>query len=129
MYDPYAHASQLGVRVVFGDPGPGRDGIYHHDIATTIIRDTLTDRGKRSTLAHELVHAEYGDTPITDPVWDAKRERRCDLIAARRLIDPGDLARIRGIEDSAEWCRELDVLPWVIETYFGNYPHTKGHVA
>lgn len=123
MYDPYTHAAQLGLRVVWGDPGPGLAGIYHHTQRTAVIRDTMTDRAKRSTLAHEIVHHEYGDPPVFDPVWHAKREKRCDTIAAGRLITPEDLYRVRGIEDTAEWCRELDVLPWVIETYFGRHRH------
>lgn len=123
MYDPLAHAAQLGMRVMWGDPGPGLAGIYYHTTQTAVIREGMNHRAQRSTIAHELVHHEFQDPPVHDPVWHAKRERRCDIIAARRLITPEDLLRVRGIEDIAEWCRELDVLPWVVTTYLERFHH------
>ncbi|WP_443095849.1 ImmA/IrrE family metallo-endopeptidase [Rothia koreensis] len=123
MYNPEDHAHQLGLRVVYGDPGPGRNGIYLHDCLTIIIRATLTTRGKRCTLAHEIVHHEYGDEPTTDPVWHAKRETRRDRIATQRLMKNTDPTITAGITDMAEWCRAYDVLPWVITTHLKEKTH------
>ena len=117
MYNPEDHATRLGVRVVYGDPGSKRNGIYLHNCRTIIIRATLTNRGKRSTLAHEIVHAEFEDEPTLDHVWHAKRERRCNIIAAQRLLQDADPHLTAGVADMAEWCRIYDVLPWVITTY------------
>lgn len=121
MYNPHQHAEALGLRVLHGDPGPGRDGLYIHP-RTIILRAGLTHRAERSVLSHEVVHAEWDDRPTTDPAWHARREARADRIAAHRLI-ADQLHRIQGITDPAEWCRELDVLPWVITTYMRNRRH------
>ncbi|WP_162421388.1 ImmA/IrrE family metallo-endopeptidase [Rothia koreensis] len=117
MYNPFTHAEALGLRVVLKDPGHGDDGWYDHQNRTIWLRPGMTYRAQRSTLAHEIVHHQYGDEPTHDPVWHAKREARCNRIAAHRLlkdVDPNDTA---GITDMAEWCRIYDVLPWVITTH------------
>lgn len=123
MYNPFTHADDIGLHVIYGEPGEGLAGRYDHPTRTAIIRDGMSYRAQRSTLAHEIVHAEHGDQDTHDDVWHAKREKRCDQIAAHRLITPDDLERMRGIEDTAEWCRELDVLPWVVETFLERCPH------
>lgn len=47
---------------------------------------------RRSTLAHELVHLERG---VRDcGLWAAREEASVEAEAARRLVRPGDLARI-----------------------------------
>lgn len=117
-YDPHRHAGRLGLRVEYADLGPHLHGLYLHQDSTVLLRPGMTYRAERSTLAHEIVHHEHGDDLTNDRTWSAKREARCDRIAAHRLIDPLELeAAMRATDDAAEWCRTLDVLPWVITTY------------
>lgn len=117
MYDPFAHAEALHLRILIKDPGNNNDGYYDHRTRTIWLRPGMTYRAQRSTLAHEIIHAQFEDEPTCDPVWHAKRERRCDNIAAQRLLRDADPRHVSGITDLAEWCRIYDVLPWVITTY------------
>lgn len=86
-YDPYQHADQLGLTVHYGNPGTGLLGLYIHRSRAIMLRAGLSARVERCALAHEIVHAEYDDEPTSDGTWSAKREARCDRIAAERLID------------------------------------------
>ena len=63
-----------------------RDGDYHHATRTIRLQEGMTRRLKRSVLAHELVHAHFGDVPSAFGPVNAKMERRADELAARYLI-------------------------------------------
>lgn len=115
-YDPHTHAAALRLRVDYGDPGPGRNGLYTQ--GRIILRPGLTRRVERCVLAHEIVHAEYDDRPTPDPVWHAKREHRADRIAAHRLIHPNDLAQAsRTTTDPGRLALDLDVTAWILQAY------------
>ena len=51
----------------------------------------LPAAAQRSTLAHELVHAERGPTPV-EPVLAAREELAVEKAAARSLINVHDLS-------------------------------------
>lgn len=84
----------------------------------------LDDAGRRSTLAHEIVHLERmrGGRPTGEPVgavagecagWcDRREERLVDAIAARRLIDLDRLVdALRWSRDPREIAADLGVDP------------------
>lgn len=50
----------------------------------------------RSTLAHELGHAAFGDEHTGHDHFDHRQETRADRFAARLLVDPDELEG---------WCR------------------------
>nr|DAT36523.1 MAG TPA: Ribosomal silencing factor during starvation [Caudoviricetes sp.] len=79
-YDPWAHARELGLRVLWGDPGDGLLGLYDHDTRIIVLREGMSQMQSRCVLAHEIVHAEHGDMPLkdADPIWCAQREQRCE---------------------------------------------------
>ena len=67
-----------------------RDGDYHHATRTIRLQEGMARRKKKSTLAHELVHAHFGDVPSMFGPVNAKQERRADELAARFLINFDD---------------------------------------
>ncbi|AKJ72306.1 metallo-protease [Gordonia phage GMA4] len=77
---------------------PGRRAGYWDGGRIIVLDPRLTQAGRRSTLAHELVHVERGLIPI-DPVLLAKEERCVDEIAARQLIT------IDMLVDALRWCQ------------------------
>lgn len=79
----YALAHKLGLTVVTHH-GHAK-GYYHHPSRTISLRDNLTERQLRSTLAHEIGHAVRGDIP-TGTIFDQRAERAADHFAANLLI-------------------------------------------
>lgn len=68
----------------------GKKGYYHHPTRTISLRADLSERAYRSTLAHELAHAYYGDE-ATGVAWvDQRMEARADREAALLLVTPDD---------------------------------------
>ncbi|HWV49299.1 MAG TPA: ImmA/IrrE family metallo-endopeptidase [Microbacterium sp.] len=63
-----------------------RDGEYRHDLNLIRLREGMTLRKERCTLAHELAHAVFADVPSKFGPVNAKQERRADEWAAMRLI-------------------------------------------
>lgn len=61
-------------------------GCYDPDTGIIWIGKGLTQAERRSTLAHELVHAERGDVACLSDWHENKQERRVSEIAARSLI-------------------------------------------
>lgn len=66
------------------------------------------------------MHAEFEDDLGGIPEhWVSKIEKRCDRIAAKRLIVwPQLVDTIKTYDDPATWCAELSVMPWVLENFF-----------
>ena len=60
----------------------GLKGFYLHDLRLISTRRGLTIAEYRSTLAHELAHAHFGDTHSTP-----RNETRADQWAANLLLD------------------------------------------
>lgn len=116
MYNPYQHASELGITVKWAKLDKGVQGFYEHAKNTIWLSVALTFREARCVLAHEIVHAEFEDEKPGGQ--DEKVELRCDKIAASRLIYIPQL--IKAMKDSAnpkDWCAELTVMPWVLEHF------------
>ena len=84
-YHPWRHAESLGVEVVFGDFDDCL-GWWESESRTIFLRRGLSQRQRRSVLAHECEHASHDDKPLLDAVLHARRERATDAVAARRLI-------------------------------------------
>lgn len=61
-------------------------GWWDSDSRTIYLRRGLSQRQRRSVLAHEVEHASHDDKPLLDAVLHARRERATDAAAARRLI-------------------------------------------
>lgn len=93
-YDPWEHASQLDLRIVFRKLPGDLMGVYFHGPSRVIALDSrLTQAERRCTLAHELVHLERGDDGRCASDWhESKQEALVHQIAARRLISAPDLA-------------------------------------
>lgn len=99
-------------------------GFYEPQFNLIVLSSLLTEVQKKSTLAHELGHANFGDHPTTDPRLHEFQERRATYWGAQMLIDtyayaeaeslygshPGALAQALGVT------REL-VVSW--QTYMG----------
>ncbi len=65
---------------------PNFRGLYDVKNHTIWLDERMTPQQRRCTLAHELVHAERGDTALPDPALNALQERLVILRAAKRLI-------------------------------------------
>lgn len=74
----------------------GHKGHYNHRTRTISTRRGMSIRQYRSTLAHELGHAHYGDTPRRG-IYSVRQETRADSYAARLLITP------QAFFDAATW--------------------------
>lgn len=119
-YNPWHHVEELNLHVVWGGTN-GNLGLWDgHKIH---LDETLTAREQTSVLSHEIVHAEFEDEPTLDHVWHARREARCDRIAAERLINPTHLLELATItDDIGIWAIELGVTGWLLEAYLKAHP-------
>lgn len=122
MYNPYQHAYELKVTIRWSKLPPDIRGYYDHATRTIWLREDLTVRVANCVLAHEIVHAEFGDDMDSIPdTWQEKVERRCDKIAAQRLIAyPQLVDAIKLSDDPRVWCAELNIMPWVLENYLAD---------
>ena len=117
--DLHAHARELGVRLRRHTGGP--KGVYHHPSRTISTRRGMSIQQYRSTLAHELGHAHYGDTPRRG-IYSVRQEARADTYAAKLLIAPQaffDAAtwhngHLGGIADELEVTHHL-LLRWIAD--------------
>jgi hypothetical protein len=99
-------------RIKVVDLPTGLMGLWDQSARTLWLDSGLTPAERRSTLAHELVHAERGDVPCGDPVLDARQERRVEHEAARRLLPVAVLAdALRWSDRPSEVAALLDVDP------------------
>lgn len=115
MYDPFQHADQLGLHVEWGNPGQGNLGLWTGN--KIILLHDLNQREARSVLAHEIVHAQY-DPPLIHKYLSPRVETRADRIAAERLIDPTELARLEtAYEDRGQIAYELNVTLDILNAY------------
>ena len=67
---------------------------------TIWLDDRLTPGERRSTLTHERIHAERGDTDCASDWHTAKQERLVRFETARRLIG------FTGLAEALKWCRD-----------------------
>ncbi|WP_066913052.1 ImmA/IrrE family metallo-endopeptidase [Millisia brevis] len=128
VYDPWSHLRRCfpEMRVIVAHPLP--DGQLGGIAGRRIwLHRDLDEAGRRSTLAHEIVHLErmraQRRSPSGRPAsaaagerpegWcDRREERRVDAIAARRLIDLDRLVdALRWSRDRYEIAADLGVDP------------------
>lgn len=110
-------ARQLGVTLTRHNGGV--KGYYNHTTHTISTRRGMSIQQYRSTLAHELGHAHYGDHPTGHGHYDQKQEARADRYAARLLIDP------QAFDTAYRWCQgdlqeladELEVTQHLLAVY------------
>ncbi|MFI5504498.1 ImmA/IrrE family metallo-endopeptidase [Corynebacterium kutscheri] len=100
----------------------GAKGVYHHPSRTISLRNSLTDRQLRCTLAHELGHAIRGDAPVSGVFCD-HIERRADEFAARLLISPIEYQLAEALHGGhiGGIAYELEVTPHLVEVWRGMY--------
>lgn len=100
----------------------GHKGHYNHRTRTISTRRGMSIRQYRSTLAHELAHAHYGDTPRLGH-YHQRQEQRADKWAANLLIDENSFF------DAAKWCNghigemahELEVTQQILLTWIDEH--------
>lgn len=82
-YDPWEHAKQLGIPIVYRTDLPSRDMVagYSEEHRAIFVRPNLHRAVERCAIAHEIVHYEFADTGHS-----RKQENRADRIASLRLI-------------------------------------------
>ncbi|WP_164486851.1 ImmA/IrrE family metallo-endopeptidase [Plantibacter sp. PA-3-X8] len=97
-YDPYAHAEELGLAVIFRPLRVSHER-WLPDAQTIVIQESLRSVHRRNALAHGIAHCVLGhedDRP--------KHEAQADRFAASNLID---LDEFRAI---ARWAPDLEHL-------------------
>jgi Zn-dependent peptidase ImmA (M78 family) len=100
MYHPWRHLDLLGLDVAYADLGEDA-GCWDPDQQLIWLDRQLTQAQRRTTLAHELVHAERDHEPCCTDWHERKQERTAEQEAARRLIHLDDLM------DALAWSRHL----------------------
>lgn len=111
-YDPYEHARNLGIHVVYR-PLRTANGLWVPEIRTIFLRTRMRVIHERSVLAHELGHACMGHIESTP-----RHELQADRWAAKHLINPAELQRAAAASpDPGVWCHELNVSADILERY------------
>lgn len=92
MHHPWRRLGSLtSWTLAWADLPDGLDGLVRYADRMIILRRGMTQAERRSTLAHELIHAERG--PVLDvPALVAREETAVEAEAARRLITVTELA-------------------------------------
>lgn len=96
-----------------------RRGEYRHTARLITLNPHMSQTLQRSTLAHELGHAYYGDTWTDNPhILDA-REKRANIYAAHLLISPLEFALAEHLvgQHTGALAKELDVARYIIEAW------------
>lgn len=78
----------------------GQYGAYDESRKTIYLCASLTQRERRCTLTHELLHAQRGQ-PAGDQWLIDKEERAVDALGARLLIE------LDALIDALAWCQGL----------------------
>ena len=86
MKDLFALAKSNGIKVQEVRLRTFR-GFYVNEVQIIVISSLLNTAQKRTTLAHELGHAHYGDVAVLDEPLREWQERRADEWAAQLLIN------------------------------------------
>lgn len=89
-------------------------GYYDDSTHTILLDNTLNDRQKKCTLAHELVHAKHHDSN-----HDKRTEARTIRETANWLIDPLEYATIEQLYEGngTLMALELDITMQVLDDY------------
>lgn len=117
-YDPFQHAEQLGIQIVYGRLRTA-NGMWVPDHRSIILQPRMRAIQERSVLAHEIAHADLGhrdDRP--------KHEVLADRYAAERLVDVDRLADlIAWTPDAARLSLELGVTTKLMQVYLNVHRH------
>lgn len=104
-YDPYQHADDLGVTIIYHDLPAGENGRWYNGRRLVVIQPGMPATLERCVLAHELGHEHYGH--LTS---NRKSELQADRYAAENLIDERDLRRlVARSHDEVFLCGEFGV--------------------
>lgn len=96
-----------------------RRGEYRHQHRLITLNPKMSEVLQRSTLAHELGHAHYGDMWVADPNAAEFQERRANQFAARILISPTEYAVAEALvgPHSGALAKELGVARYIVEAW------------
>jgi Zn-dependent peptidase ImmA (M78 family) len=107
-FDPYRSLAALGVDFYVDEVEPELLGYYDDTQRTVTVARGLRQVERRSTAAHEYVHAVRRDEPACTSWHERKQERAVGRTAARLLIPVEDLARaLAWTRDASELADEL----------------------
>jgi Zn-dependent peptidase ImmA (M78 family) len=125
MYDPYAHAAELGIEVIH-KPIRSAHEMWFPDWNIIVVRTGMRQIHDRCALAHGIAHAVLGhrdDRP--------KHENAADRLAAGNLIDPDELRALTlWVPDCHRLAIELGVTTRIARTALGLYGiHEKAPAA
>lgn len=106
----------------------GADAWWYGDQAVILMDARLRQTQRRCALAHELAHEERGDTACNR--LDARQELAADLMAARWLIELGDLlSALKWTRDKGELADELWVTRDLLQIRLDHlHPAEKHHL-
>lgn len=108
-----SYADSLGVRIREAAVPFGWWGVYDHRRKLITLKPGMAFAQRQSTLAHELGHATYGHSG-----HHPKTERIADKWAAQKLLSLElVLHHARDTQDARELSANLDVMPWVLDTF------------
>lgn len=118
MQQLFDFAEMLGVTIEYR-PLRSRDGEYRDDLKRINLREDMPYRLMRSTLAHELGHAAFGDVLSVHGPLRAKQERRADEWAALRLITLERYREAEIVRDGhvPSMAHDLAVVTRIVEAY------------
>lgn len=106
-------AHNLGVTIIYSDPGKGHDGVYYDHLKLIIIKPTLTPLWEKWVIWHELGHAWHRHKESTK-----LSERQADIFAVTRLITLDEYRRVEYLyPDMNQMSQELLVPPHAIKIY------------
>lgn len=103
-----------------------RRGEYRHLPRLITLNPRMSESLQRSTLAHELGHAYYGDTWAADPEVLMLQERRANTYAAGLLITPSEYALAEQLvgPHTGALAKELGVARYIVEAWQQRHPIT-----
>lgn len=112
MYDPHAHATDMGVKIVHRPIGK-ETGLWVPRYNAIFLRPGMTARHERSVLAHEVAHAT-----LKHSATSRREEAAADQLAAYKLIDHDRLvSAFKWSSHIPEIAVELWVTDHILRTY------------
>lgn len=111
-YDPYAHAEELGIQVIFRPIRTGHE-LWLPDHDTLVIRSGLRAQMARNAAAHGIGHAVLAHEDARP-----KHEIQADRVAANNLIDLEECRELmRWTPDCHRLAAELGVTTRVMRVF------------
>ena len=112
-YNPYDHADALGIDVIHR-PIRTANGMWLPEHNLIVIRSGMRALHDRSTLAHEIAHANLGHSSSA-----AKNELAADRYAGELLIHPRECEKASlGVPDLPSLALELQVSERILRIWF-----------